>query len=85
MRHYHTAYHTRLFFDSQKPAEPHKHWGSGWTRNRTGDTRIFSPLLYQLSYPALAQRRIVMTAIFRKQGFIAEKFGALFEGHLRIG
>ena len=28
-------------------------WGSGWTRNRTGDTRIFSPLLYQLSYPAL--------------------------------
>ena len=26
--------------------------GSGWTRNRTGDTRIFSPLLYQLSYPA---------------------------------
>ena len=25
----------------------------GWTRNRTGDTRIFSPLLYQLSYPAV--------------------------------
>ena len=24
----------------------------GWTRVRTGDTRIFSPLLYQLSYPA---------------------------------
>ena len=24
----------------------------GWGRNRTGDTRIFSPLLYQLSYPA---------------------------------
>jgi hypothetical protein len=24
----------------------------GWTRIRTGDTRIFSPLLYQLSYPA---------------------------------
>ncbi len=23
---------------------------SGTTRNRTGDTRIFSPLLYQLSY-----------------------------------
>ena len=85
MRHYHTAYHTRLFFDSQKPAEPHKHWGSGWTRNRTGDTRIFSPLLYQLSYPALAQSQNFMTAIFRKQGFIAEKFGALFEGHLRIG
>jgi hypothetical protein len=27
--------------------------GSGWSRNRTGDTRIFSPLLYQLSYPAI--------------------------------
>ena len=25
---------------------------SGWSRDRTGDTRIFSPLLYQLSYPA---------------------------------
>ncbi len=27
--------------------------GGGWTRNRTGDTRIFNPLLYQLSYPAI--------------------------------
>ncbi len=27
--------------------------GSGWSRNRTGDTRFFRPLLYQLSYPAL--------------------------------
>jgi hypothetical protein len=26
---------------------------SGWNRDRTGDTRIFSPLLYQLSYPAI--------------------------------
>ena len=25
----------------------------GATRNRTGDTRIFSPLLYQLSYGTL--------------------------------
>ena len=25
----------------------------GGTQNRTGDTRIFSPLLYHLSYPAL--------------------------------
>ncbi len=29
--------------------------GSGWSRNRTGDTRIFSPLLYQLSYPAVTK------------------------------
>ena len=26
---------------------------SGVTRNRTGDTRIFSPLLYQLSYDTI--------------------------------
>jgi hypothetical protein len=25
----------------------------GWGRNRTADTRIFSPLLCQLSYPAM--------------------------------
>jgi hypothetical protein len=28
--------------------------GSGWGRNRTADTRIFSPLLCQLSYPAMS-------------------------------
>ena len=28
-------------------------FASGATRNRTGDTRIFSPLLYQLSYGTL--------------------------------
>ena len=28
-------------------------YGSGQGRNRTADTRIFSPLLYQLSYLAL--------------------------------
>ncbi len=27
----------------------------GWGRNRTADTRIFSPLLYRLSYPANGQ------------------------------
>ena len=26
---------------------------SAWNRNRTSDTRIFSPLLYQLSYPGI--------------------------------
>ena len=30
---------------------------SGATRNRTGDTRIFSPLLYQLSYGTVHFRR----------------------------
>ncbi len=31
---------------------------SGATRNRTGDTRIFSPLLYQLSYGTIAELRV---------------------------
>ena len=34
---------------------------SGVTRNRTGDTRIFSPLLYQLSYdtnPSFASAKV---------------------------
>src|SRR5947199_10704411 len=30
---------------------------SGWGRNRTADTRIFSPLLCQLSYPAEVRTR----------------------------
>ena len=35
-------------------------WGldiGGRSRNRTNDTRIFSPLLYQLSYPAKGAER----------------------------
>ena len=30
-------------------------------RNRTTDTRIFNPLLYQLSYQAYAKARIITT------------------------
>ena len=30
----------------------------GATRNRTGDTRIFSPLLYQLSYDTIIVDRV---------------------------
>ena len=37
---------------------------SGATRNRTGDTRIFSPLLYQLSYGTIAFLRCKGRAIF---------------------
>jgi hypothetical protein len=44
----------------------------GETRNRTGDTRIFSPLLYQLSY--LAENKVeikpvaagIVNCLFRK-------------------
>ena len=37
--------------------KPSPYGGSGWSRNRTGDTRIFNPLLYQLSYPAFGDGR----------------------------
>ena len=33
--------------------DPFESLACGATRNRTGDTRIFSPLLYQLSYGTL--------------------------------
>ena len=33
-----------------------KRVNGGGTRNRTRDTRIFSPLLYRLSYPANKKR-----------------------------
>lgn len=44
---------------------------SGWTRNRTGDTRIFSPLLYQLSYPARSDIEAIPSR-FDKRYFIAD-------------
>jgi hypothetical protein len=37
----------------------------GTTRNRTGDTRIFSPLLYQLSYGTFRLSGCKYTAFFR--------------------
>ena len=33
----------------------------GRSRNRTNDTRIFNPLLYQLSYPAVPCKRLPRT------------------------
>src|SRR6266496_2095888 len=39
-------------FTSEKEPVSRVKTGSGWGRNRTADTRIFSPLLCQLSYPA---------------------------------
>ena len=41
----------------------------GATRNRTGDTRIFSPLLYQLSYGTvvISGLRVQRYALFPKQ------------------
>ena len=33
-------------------------YSSGATRNRTGDTRIFSPLLYQLSYGTIVSANL---------------------------
>ena len=42
--------------------------GSGWSRNRTGDTRIFSPLLYQLSYPAISKKKAAEYVMAKSRG-----------------
>ena len=39
----------------------------GATRNRTGDTRIFSPLLYQLSYGTILQWVCIVVSRLRVQ------------------
>ena len=46
-------------------------WGRGaWGRIRTTDTRIFNPLLYQLSYPASERANIErIGARFGKEDF----------------
>ena len=57
---------------------------SGATRNRTGDTRIFSPLLYQLSYGTImsfcislfrlrVQRYTLFLNLQEKSGFFCRK------------
>ena len=38
-----------------------------WRRIRTTDTRIFNPLLYQLSYPGAARRR--ESGVYRRAAF----------------
>ena len=51
-------------------------FASGATRNRTGDTRIFSPLLYQLSYGTL----LVCGCKCRDYFLIHQIFGEIFAG-----
>ena len=47
-----------------------KVFGGGETQNRTGDTRIFSPLLYQLSYLAPIESGDIEEGFFiRQPGF----------------
>ena len=52
-RHEHRLFAARLSSNSpayEKSRFKRNGFSCGATRNRTGDTRIFSPLLYQLSY-----------------------------------
>ena len=51
----------------------------GATGNRTRDTRIFSPLLYQLSYGTIVFRlRCKGRQNFRTSKFLAKKYNAKF-------
>ena len=45
----------------------------GATRNRTGDTRIFSPLLYQLSYGTIVFGGANIEVIFISAKFLQKK------------
>ena len=47
---------TAGFMNDKTSARSIAIWNGGQGRNRTTDTRIFSPLLYQLSYLAKLQR-----------------------------
>ena len=59
--------------------------GGGETRNRTGDTRIFSPLLYQLSYLAVVKKkREFYGNDFECQCADLEKVGLKAEGRRKI-
>ena len=48
-----------LYVMPQDAAESHERVTGGQGRNRTTDTRIFSPLLYQLSYLAAGGGRVL--------------------------
>lgn len=43
-------------------------------RNRTTDTRIFSPLLYQLSYPGLGANAAVLNCFTLRESIVPEGF-----------
>ena len=63
-----------LGFDRQKTKNPAVtqvlfEMSGGQGRDRTGDTRIFSPLLYQLSYLAMGFRVVVSVEMVGAQGF----------------
>ena len=50
---------------------PRPRGGGGWGRNRTGDTRIFSPLLYQLSAPSQGEGEHLSCAVRRWQAIFS--------------
>ena len=47
--------------------------GGGETRNRTEDTRIFSPLLYQLSYLATEDKGSIIRSGLIESTYFLEK------------
>ena len=58
----------------QKAFEISKAFVCGATRNRTGDTRIFSPLLYQLSYGTFSFAGAKVGIVFHIAKFSADYF-----------
>ena len=48
---------TRVFFEDFSHEANARRGDGAWGRIRTTDTRIFNPLLYQLSYPGQGPKR----------------------------
>ena len=62
-------------------------WSSlccGATRNRTGDTRIFSPLLYQLSYGTIVVLRVQSYVLFLNCANNSAIFLEIFFGSVNL-
>ena len=54
-----------VYGENKKDREIFSVFLRGTTRNRTGDTRIFSPLLYQLSYGTIVLQSVGKNPDFR--------------------
>jgi hypothetical protein len=58
---------TSLILHIEPSAPLHQESNGGSERNRTADTRIFSPLLYQLSYRAVFNYQLFLNNIILRE------------------
>ena len=80
-----SVYHDLSLLQAGLPSVARRAKDGGKARNRTGDTRIFSPLLYQLSYRAICEGAKLKGVPFRASmgNFVGYFLGC--EQRLEIG